>query len=142
MLVLHFSSLSRIIRTCRENFMHTHEALPAIFFVRRCRILQLPTIYVCFCCRSGVPLPAACVSGRNGIFATGGIFIFSSYSNNKTPLTFRIVDSPMGVGKSQCLMDHIRFSASCHPAGVMNERYIIFVPTLRERDKQIGRAHV
>ena len=54
MLVLHFSSLSSIIRTCRENFMHTHEALPAIFFVRRCRILQLPAIYVCFCCRSGV----------------------------------------------------------------------------------------
>ena len=60
--------------------------------------------------------------------------IINTDSNNKKPVTFRIVDSAMGVGKTQSLMEHIRFSESCHPAGVMNERYIIFVPTLSERD--------
>ena len=43
-----------------------------------------------------------------------GVFTISSDSNNKKPLTFRIVDSAMGVGKSQCLMEHIRFSTCRH----------------------------
>ena len=72
----------------------------------------------------------------NGIFATGGILIFHSYSHNKKPLTFRIVDSAMGVGKSKCLIDHIRFSESCGLAGKENNRYIIFVPTISERDER------
>jgi hypothetical protein len=65
-----------------------------------------------------------------------GVFRISSYSNNKKPITFRIVDSAMGVGKSQCLIDHIRFSESyCHMSE-KNNRYIIFVPTLSERDER------
>ena len=107
--------------------MLLREVLPAIF-------LREDALY---CSRqfTFLLLPAW-FSGLDGIFATGGILISNTDSNNKNPLTFRIVDSAMGVGKSQCLMEHIRFSASCHPAGVMNERYIIFVPTLSERDER------
>ena len=42
----------------------------------------------------------------------------------------------MGVGKSKCLMDHIRFSESCGLAGEEKNRYIIFVPTISERDER------
>ena len=69
----------------------------------------------------------------------GGIYIFTSYSNNKKPITFRIVDSAMGVGKSQSLIDHFRFGETCHLRGEENNRYIIFVPTLRERDARYRR---
>lgn len=62
-------------------------------------------------------------------------------TTNKTlhkqqPLTFRIIDSPMGIGKSASLMDLIRF----HSKGFDPEprRFIVFVPTIRERDERYG----
>ena len=52
--------------------------------------------------------------------------------HKQQPLTFRIIDSPMGIGKSASLMDLIRF----HNKGFDPEprRFIVFVPTIRERD--------
>ena len=56
--------------------------------------------------------------------------------HKQQPLTFRIIDSPMGIGKSASLMDLIRF----HNKGFDPEprRFIVFVPTIRERDERYG----
>ena len=56
--------------------------------------------------------------------------------NKQQPLTFRVIDSPMGVGKSANLMDLVRF----HNRGFDPEprRFIVFVPTIRERDERYG----
>lgn len=56
--------------------------------------------------------------------------------NKQQSLTFRIIDSPMGIGKSASLMDLVRF----HNRGFDPEprRFIVFVPTIRERDERYG----
>ena len=66
---------------------------------------------------------------------TGGITIFNSNATGKLkPLKFNIIDSPMGIGKSSTLIDLIRF----HNRGEDKEplRFIVFVPTIRERDNR------
>ena len=49
-------------------------------------------------------------------------------------MKFRIIDSPMGIGKSATIIDVIRF----HNIGFDPEprRFIVFVPTIRERDER------
>ena len=67
-------------------------------------------------------------------------------------LTFRIVDSPMGIGKSSSLMTQVRFNTSyaaddyvesLKRTGLFNdlkhERFIIFVSTIKERDERFLR---
>ena len=56
--------------------------------------------------------------------------------HKQKPLTFRIIDSPMGIGKSATLIDLVRF----HNRGFDPEprRFIVFVPTIRERDGRYG----
>ena len=69
---------------------------------------------------------------------TGGIFIFNSNTTGKLkPLTFNIIDSPMGIGKSLSLMEFIRF----HPRGKGSgaTRFIVFVPTIKERDERFAK---
>lgn len=69
--------------------------------------------------------------------------------NTLKPLTFRIVDSPMGIGKSSALMTNIRFNVAYQDddlvdglkrTGFFNElehkRFIIFVSTVKERDER------
>ena len=65
----------------------------------------------------------------------GGLTIQNTNETAK-PLKFCIVDSAMGAGKSECLIDHIRFSESCRLMNEQNNRYIIFVPTISERDER------
>ena len=69
--------------------------------------------------------------------------------NTKKQLTFRIVDSPMGIGKSSALMANIQFNAAYKEddyvenlkrTGLFNDlehrRFIIFVATVKERDER------
>ena len=71
----------------------------------------------------------------------GGNRIFYSNSaksaNQQTPMKFHIIDSPMGIGKSATIIDVIRF----HNEGFDPEprRFIVFVPTVRERDERYMR---
>ena len=64
-------------------------------------------------------------------------------------LIFRIVDSPMGIGKSSALMTNIQFNVAYHEddlvdslkrTGLFNDlehrRFIIFVATVKERDER------
>lgn len=64
-------------------------------------------------------------------------------------LTFRIVDSPMGIGKSSSLMMYISYNPaykedefvdSLKRTGLFNDlehkRFIIFVSTVKERDER------
>lgn len=63
------------------------------------------------------------------------LIINSNKSNTackETPLTFRIVDAPMGIGKSDVLIRLIRRHWSSESAE--SRRFIIFVSTIRERD--------
>ncbi len=69
---------------------------------------------------------------------TGGIFIFNNHATGKLkPLKFNIIDSPMGIGKSLSLMEFIRF----HPRGKGEgaTRFIVFVPTIKERDERFAK---
>ena len=64
--------------------------------------------------------------------------MFYRKTNSKQPpLRFNIIDSPMGIGKSATLIDLIRF----HNRGEDREptRFIVFVPTIRERDCRYAR---
>jgi len=64
--------------------------------------------------------------------------MYASKNNRKQPpLKFHIIDSPMGIGKSATIMDMIRF----HNRGFDPEprRFIVFVPTIRERDQRYMR---
>jgi len=67
-------------------------------------------------------------------------------------LTFRIVDSPMGIGKSSALMTYIRFNVSYQEddyveslkrtgffGDLEHKRFIIFVSTIKERDERFLR---
>ena len=69
--------------------------------------------------------------------------------DEKKKLIFRIVDSPMGIGKSSALMTNIRFNVAYHEddlvdslkrTGLFNDlehrRFIIFVATVKERDER------
>lgn len=56
----------------------------------------------------------------------------SNTTHKETPLTFRIVDAPMGIGKSETLIRMIR--RHWGGEGSENRRFIIFVPTIKERD--------
>ena len=58
-------------------------------------------------------------------------------NSKQPPLRFNIIDSPMGIGKSATLIDLIRF----HNMGEDREptRFIVFVPTIRERDCRYAR---
>ena len=64
--------------------------------------------------------------------------MYASKNNRKQPPPkFHIIDSPMGIGKSATIMDMIRF----HNRGFDPEprRFIVFVPTIRERDQRYMR---
>ena len=85
-------------------------------------------------------------------FCTGkeGLTINTKHYDKNQNLTFRIVDSPMGIGKSSSLLDYLRFGAfyfkdesyieSLRRTGLFNDlqkaRFIIFVSTIRERDER------
>lgn len=69
--------------------------------------------------------------------------------DEKKKLIFRIVDSPMGIGKSSALMTNIRFNVAYYEddlvdslkrTGLFNDlehrRFIIFVATVKERDER------
>lgn len=70
--------------------------------------------------------------------------------DKKQNLTFRIVDSPMGIGKSSSLLEFLRFGSfyfkddalleTLRRTGFFNDvqkdRFIIFVSTVRERDER------
>ncbi len=62
--------------------------------------------------------------------------IYNKHNYKQQPLKFNIIDSPMGIGKSAALIDLIRF----HNRGEDTEptRYIVFVPTIRERDNRFA----
>lgn len=61
----------------------------------------------------------------------------SNFNAKQPPLKFHIIDCPMGTGKSAAIIDLIRF----HNRGFDPEprRFIVFVPTIRERDKRYAR---
>lgn len=74
--------------------------------------------------------------------------ITQQYDKNQK-LTFRIVDSPMGIGKSSSLLEYLRFGGfyfnndfidSLRRTGIFDDlqkdRFIIFVSTIRERDER------
>ena len=74
--------------------------------------------------------------------------ITQQYYKNQE-LTFRIVDSPMGIGKSSSLLEYLRFGGfyfnndfidSLRRTGIFDDlqkdRFIIFVSTIRERDER------
>lgn len=102
--------------------------------------------------------------GRHGYFAAKksrryqkeGLTILANdilTNDEKDKLIFHIVDSPMGVGKSETLMDCVRFN-TCYwsdPSPLLarmrrngwrgnykGERYIIFVSTIKERDERFS----
>lgn len=69
--------------------------------------------------------------------------------DEKKKLIFRIVDSPMGIGKSSALMTNIRFNVAYYEDDLVNSlkrtglfndlehrRFIIFVATVKERDER------
>ena len=62
--------------------------------------------------------------------------IYNKHNYKQQPLKFNIIDSPMGIGKSAALIDLIRF----HNRGEDTEptRFIVFVPTIRERDNRFA----
>jgi hypothetical protein len=93
---------------------------------------------------------------------TGGFMRFNKHTDEndtegqtdiaEKKLTFRIVDSPMGIGKSSALMTYIRFNVSyleddyvesLKRTGIFNDlehkRFIIFVATIKERDERFLR---
>ena len=57
---------------------------------------------------------------------------YSKPIHKQQSLKFNIVDSPMGIGKSETLIDRIRFHNSWDDKEPT--RFIVFVPTIRERD--------
>ena len=63
--------------------------------------------------------------------------VHNTATHKQQPLKFRVIDSPMGIGKSDSLKDLVRF----HNRGSDPEplRFIVFVPTIRERDERYGR---
>lgn len=50
------------------------------------------------------------------------------------PLTFHIIDSPMGSGKSSALIRSIRMSRLFRQG--TNQRFIVFVSSIKERDER------
>ncbi|MEE3455145.1 MAG: hypothetical protein VZQ29_05970, partial [Succiniclasticum sp.] len=50
------------------------------------------------------------------------------------PLTFHIIDSPMGSGKSSALIRHIRENRMYRAD--TNKRFIVFVSSIKERDER------
>ena len=78
------------------------------------------------------------------------ITIYTQHYDKNQKLTFRIVDSPMGIGKSSSLLEYLRFGAfyfkndsdieALRRTGffddLQKDRFIIFVSTIRERDER------
>ena len=83
------------------------------------------------------------------LYRKGVLTIFTKHYDNNQKLTFRIVDSPMGIGKSSSLLEYLHFGAfyfnddsiqSLRRTGIFDDlekaRFIIFVSTIRERDER------
>lgn len=79
----------------------------------------------------------------------GALTITTNHFDKNRKITFRIVDSPMGIGKSSSLLEYLRFGAfyfndtyleSLKRTGLFDDvqktRFIIFVSTIRERDER------
>ena len=76
--------------------------------------------------------------------------MFTNHYDTNQKLTFRIVDSPMGIGKSSSLLEYLHFGAfyfkddsvleELRRTGFFDDldkdRFIIFVSTIRERDER------
>ena len=116
-----------IIPSCRENLRTSRFSLKEALIHSSARLSVLPYF-----------------------FDKRKVLTINMNQSDKTQkLTFHIVDSPMGMGKSSSLLDYLRFGAfyfndtyleSLKRTGLFNDvdksRFIIFVSTIRERDER------